>query len=324
MKWVFVVLVGFNLLIFSGCGPKETVKEPTPNIEAEFQGKNEMEAWFTDARYTFFVTGQALDTIEEELLKVEAGENRSRLANLIDYYNESGNLNSRLRTKLGVLSNRKAVVEQNPTVGAERLKNLTDLTNILAQLVNLTSTFPENPSQFKQDYSRFKSQFLSLENLLLKEFVDSNSNLDLKKSEDNPEYRRDLLCIMQKSEPKPQPTEEPDETNVPDVVPATPTPEPVYEAPKVWRDADGNLRMGQKPPEGVEARDPSGPVSQSAAPEPEQPDQPTESEAQTEESTETRKSLIWTDENGNVHMGVEPPEGAEVRNAEDIPIMQIN
>jgi len=43
--------------------------------------------------------------------------------------------------------------------------------------------------------------------------------------------------------------------------------------------------------------------------------------AEEKEVPESGSSLIWTDEDGNVHMGQQAPEGAKTKKAEEIEFM---
>ncbi len=310
MKWFLGCSISILLFIAVGCGPPEPPPEPTPDVQAKMQAEAAMNEWFTDIRYAYGLVDEASDTISKKLVDAEAENNDySEVAKLVAYFNEPGGLKERLDGKLKLLNDKKAKLDKNAEKDFALFKNLGDLTNIYSKLITLVTTLPENSSTFSNGIQGLNSQFSAIERLLMKTFVQSDADLDQKRSMENPEFKSDRRVFD--SIPTPGPiAPEPEAT--PTVIENTPT--PTQGPVKVWRDADGTVHMGQEPPEDVDTRDLKGKISQGYYTE------ETMDSEETEEA-ESDASLIWTDAEGNIHMGQKAPEGATTKKAEEIELM---
>ncbi|MBN1549927.1 hypothetical protein JW979_00600 [bacterium] len=316
MKWFHYTVIIFSIVIFTGCGTEEKPAEPTPDLQAKLKASVELESWFSEARYIFHISSQALDAIDKELQAVDKGSDRGNLAKIIDYFNDSNGLIEGLRNRMATIRQKHQDLTLMPEVDQRILKNLDDLTDTLKKIIDLTSQFPENSLEFRESRSRLLNQYLSIEKLLISDFPQTESTLKNMISPENPDYRTDQRILENIPKPEAEIIESPAPQVMTPVVTPQPSPTP-FIAPKVWRDAQGNLVMGQNPPEGVETWEPRGPVSKSEMSPP-----PTVTSSETPTSDES-VSLIWEDEDGNLHMGSSAPEGSKTKRADSIKLMQI-
>jgi hypothetical protein len=325
MKWIVGTAIAVMMIASWGCGTPEPPAEPTPDVEAQMKTPLELSAWFTDLRFTFFNCIQTLNLLDNRLGDTAEETNQDDIKALNEYLNKPGNIADRLKSQLALLQTKKKTMAGKPGLNPTHYKNLSDLNGILGKLIALATEIPAEPPAFRESVDRLKADFTSLEKLLIPDFEDSTTNLASRKSPENPEFRRYKQLLENVPEllvvDTPVPEEEEDISE----------PEEQQASPKIWRDKAGNIHMGQTPPEGVTIIEVSSPVSENVPAETEevvsddQETDPGSTEEMNGETTETEKStsLIWTDQNGKIHMGSEAPENVNSRQASDIPLITI-
>ncbi|MBN1355323.1 hypothetical protein JXA40_03525 [bacterium] len=320
MKNMYCVFAAFCLIVLAGCGPSKQPAEPTPDVQAQLRTPLELSDWFTDLRFLFFKTVQALEVIDNRLGATLADTNRSDIRNLIDYFNEPGKVADLLNSQHALLKTKEKMLADQPGLNPNIYKNLSDMNTITGELVGLVSKYPENPPVFRENMERLKSEFLSIEKLLHPEFPNSDANLAGRKSPESPDLRRFTQVLTQVPQLKPA------ETTTPVVAEETTEvePEEEYTEPKMWRDRAGNIHVGQNPPEGVRIIEVSEPPPISIQSQPEPETEPDDTEITPTPLPAPASSLIWTDAQGRVHMGTEAPADAQTRKAEDISIILID
>ena len=311
------------ILCLSGCGTKQPA-EPTPDLQAQIKSQTEMSEWYTNVRYAFSRISQAYDMIFTQIEITQGGGGSTNLQGMFDYFNQPGNLVSELQTQQQLFKDKNTKLSAVKEVNVQTLKNMQDLTKVYDQALELLTKVPQDLDQFKTQATNIKSQFNAIENLLLKDFPSSNADLAIKRSADNPDFRKDqrLLEFI----PVQIPTTQTEDTSQPadatgEVSQETQASQEQTPA-QVWRDENGVIHMGSSPPEGAQIVEPQGRVSHSGTapqdtPVPAVPDQTPDPDTQA-------KSKIWTDADGNLHMGSDAPDGIESKPVDDIPLMISN
>ncbi len=314
MKRYSVYTLSIILLLAIGCSPPPPPPEPTPNIQARMQAETEMESWFTDVRFTYTFCDQVYELVNEQLSLIDAGGERTPLSKIIESFNQPGSIIDLFNEQTQLLNKRYSTVDPISDKDLTTFKNLSTLNQILTEWINKLKEFPASSIEFRRDIQLLVDQYTTIENLLITKYPQSSASLKQQLSLDNPGYQKfkrliDGLSNQTVAEPPDTPT--PEGTPIP-----TETPEPPTSIPsKVWTDADGNIHMGSMPPENVEIRDLQGKVSTGY-----KTGEPSETPPDIESPT-PQESLIWTDEQGNIHMGAQAPEGKESKKASDVKLM---
>ncbi len=318
MKWTITLLVVIGMLGWTGCRNEDTAKQPTPDVEMKLKAPIEMEKWFTETRYAFDLADQAVSIIDEQLMKNDAGAARAYLLTVIEHFNQPNQLAARLKAELKLVEAKKRDLKDKPGVTPATYKNLCDLNAVLEKMIRLATVFPESKPDFQEKYDTLSKQFSSIVKLLEYQLPGSAYALRSRQSSENPEYRKDMRLL--KNLPTPKPLNTP--TPAPKDSVATPTPTEENGPAKIWYDESGHIHMGQKPPENVDAKIPDSAVSQGISSS--KSGDVKEEATPDAEKTPAESSLIWTDADGNTHMGSKAPEGVSVKKAKEIPLMQIN
>jgi hypothetical protein len=266
----------------------------------------------------FMMTGcgapDAFGIMNRQLDDIDKGADRSGLVKIIDYFKEPGKLTERLNAKLTQVKQYQSKLEPIAEKDFATFKNLSDINTILSESISLATTFPENPPAFKKRITELLDQFTTLEKMLVNKYPQSSADLAQRRAPENPEYKQDKRILETLPTPVPFATPE----VAPEVVATEAAVEPTSGPVKSWRDAEGNVHFGQAPPENVSTQELKGTISQGLSTD-EAQEQPEQTQLPASGS-----SQIWTDEEGNVHMGSEAPEGAKTKKAEDIKMMITN
>ena len=304
MRCFLAITVTIFLIFTCGCGNQDKNLEPTPNFQAKLEANTKMETWFTEVRFLAHFTFLAIDKITERLEMVERGGSRGALVAVIDYYNSAGSWNKNFQEKFTALEQHQKEIEKNPEADQAMIKNIIDAMMIMKKVHGLGVSYPENANQFISESDKYREQFKALEKLLQVRFPQSESSLQSMMSSERPEYRQ--LKKLIEDIPEFEQIEETGSADTDQNIPS-PTPSPVYKSPQIFRDEQGRIVIGQS----------------ETSPAPGNPslDEQTQIKTDSNQSPEPQKSVIWQDDQGNLHMGSKAPEGAVVKNAEDIPIM---
>ncbi|GEM_PF-5785623 len=261
------VLIMCLCLFFNACGPQKPA-EPTPDLQAKMKSDTQMESWLTDVRIGFFFASEGLANIDDALLTKERSGDDSLIKNLFDHYNATGNL---VETLTKIYENSESLRNQlAPIQGidAESFSNLGELNKTFNTTLALLKAIPDNPADFREKVGIQKGKFTSIENLLVKKYPNSTAMLSQRKSPENPEFRKFKQLLEPKFQPAAAPTTEiakPLEDSKATVASDANAPvnSQMTAAPsKVWRDAQGNIHMGQEPPDGVVIEEPRGSIAQ--------------------------------------------------------------
>ncbi len=261
------VLIMCFCLFFNACGPQKPA-EPTPDLQASMKAGTQMESWLTDIRIGFFFASEGLANIDDALLTKERSGDESLVRNLLDHYNAPGNL---VETLTRIFENSESIRTQLASVqgiDTESFSNLGELNKTFNATLTMLKAIPDNPADFREKVGTQKGKFTSIETLLIKKFPNSTAMLSQRKSPENPEFRKFKQLLEPKFQPAAAPVAEPTKPQDEPKTDAVPDPNAPVEpqmtaAPsKVWRDAQGNIHMGQVPPDGVVVEEPRGSIAQ--------------------------------------------------------------
>ena len=182
MRYLLYSLFIFSLIGVINCGPSGAPVEPTPDLQAKLKAETEMNRWFTQVRYVFFLGQEARQLIEKRIELTNKTQNRSALNQLFEYYNGPGNLNERINEALTDLKRIETSLAKYQEIDQTKYKNLTDLTKTFSKYHRTLLAFPDNPLDYLAKLDSYSDNFRSIEGILINDFPNSDNELSSMKS----------------------------------------------------------------------------------------------------------------------------------------------